>query len=169
MHYCRGGFCARCEATFMGTQGYRVPISFRAPEPGEACAVCSGCDPTETTMMMFPAEGCSHWFCTSCCRELITWDEKNYHLDPRPFGCPPCPNGCDNPARGRQCYCDGYELVQEAWRGENPAQYGAWSDAEESSIYSDRPSDSRGKGVCPMCRRSIYGPVCERDLERLVQ
>jgi hypothetical protein len=109
---------------------------------------------SENAMMKFPAPGCSHWLCVKCSREIIYRDETRYHLDPRPFGCPPCPNGCNNPVRGKQCYCEEYDAVQDAWGSEFPVECKIWIDCEHLSIESDHTDNSYGSRKCPVCRRS---------------
>jgi len=57
-------------------------------ESDEECIVCNE---TGKKKIKFPAN-CGHWFCVSCSRNILFWDETRYHLSPVPFGCPPCPN-----------------------------------------------------------------------------
>jgi hypothetical protein len=88
------------------------------------------------------------------------WDEAMTHLNSEPFGCPPCPQGCANPTRGRQCSCEEDDAVKETWKMGHPDQYSAWTDAEEQS--SQAPvGGAFATEACPMCRakysRNIHG------------
>ena len=99
--------------------------------------------------LRFPA-GCGHSFCFECSRKIMFWDETNYHLSPVPFGCPPCPNGCQNPTRGRQCYCIEYDAVQESWQNRDRRSWQRWNDLENESI--ETPDPHRANQTCPLCR-----------------
>ena len=103
--------------------------------------------------MLFPTN-CSHSFCIECCKNLLFWDETRYHLSPEPYGCPPCPNGCINPIKGKQCYCDEYTELQDNWEIENPVQWKKWNKAEHLSIdlSIEDVGSSFGKRICPLCR-----------------
>ncbi|KAK3255133.1 hypothetical protein CYMTET_35606 [Cymbomonas tetramitiformis] len=152
------GRCMNC--AIMGHSG----LEFRDAVPGEACAVCLE---DGGRLMRFPVKDCQHWFCIGCTRMLVYGDECRYHLDPRMFGCPPCPNECENPVRGIQCGCDDYDTVIEAWRKQEPLGmlcdyegpcnqgYIEWNEAETHSINAGGPAGSViGKGECPVCKRS---------------
>jgi hypothetical protein len=117
------------------------------------CAVCLD------TLPSVKLPQCTHRLCFQCFRDIMFWDEQRSHLSPVPFGCPPCPNACENPDKGRQCDCEEYfgdfsdsedESVVGEWRRAYPLQYEAYNDAENVSI--DTPTDdSFGKAVCPLC------------------
>ena len=81
----------------------------------------------------FPTN-CDHWFCVSCSRNILFWDEQRYHLSPIPFGCPQCPNGCINPVKGKQYYCDEYYEILDKWELEYPDQFKKWNDSQDFSI-----------------------------------
>jgi hypothetical protein len=141
--------------TCSGILGNGVQVETRPIQtPDESCVVCMA-DSPDTVMMKFPAEGCTHWYCLSCCRDLIFWQEQRYHLDPRPFGCPPCPNGCNNPRVGKQCYCEEYDAVQEQWELDFPEQFRRWNRKEDESIFADHPEEVYGKRTCPQCKRKV--------------
>lgn len=145
------GSCMNCS----GILGNGVQVETRPIQTDESCVVCTA-DSPDTVMMKFPAtEGCTHWYCLSCCRDLILWREQRYHLDPRSFGCPPCPNGCNNPSVGMQCYCEEYEAVQAQWELAFPKQWVLWSTREHESIEADRPGEAYGKKTCPQCKRQV--------------
>lgn len=116
----------------------------------EECVVCNEMN----KQVKFPAN-CGHWFCVSCSRNILFWDETRYHLSPVPFGCPPCPNGCINPVKGKQCYCENYDEVLEQWEQENPIQYKEYNDAEHLSIeLSETTAGSIfNSKKCPLCRK----------------
>ena len=119
-------------------------------ESDEECVVCNE---TENIQVKFPAN-CGHWFCVSCSRNILFWDETRYHLSPVPFGCPPCPNECINPIKGKQCYCEDYDEILERWEQENPQQYKEYNDSENLSIeLSENTAGSVfGSNKCPLCR-----------------
>ena len=144
-------FCMTCGSWFKVCGFGWDALQFR--DGVDECAVCYG-DPARE--IKFPARGCSHWFCVSCSRTLLFFDETRYHLDPTLFGCPPCPNGCANPSKGRQCYCDEYDAVQEQWSRVHPSQSEAYSHVEGNSIYRGEPVGSaRSKRTCPICRSTL--------------
>jgi hypothetical protein len=74
-----------------------------------------------------------------------------------PFGCPPCPNGCINPVKGKQCYCVNYDEILKQWEQEKPEQYKEYSDAENLSIeLSETTAGSVfSSKKCPLCRKKI--------------
>ena len=123
-------------------------LEFR--DSSEECSVC--CETTHK-QVKFPTN-CGHWFCVLCSRNILFWDETRYHLSPVKFGCPPCPNGCVNPEKGKQCYCEEYDETIEQWKNENPDKYDEYNDAEDQSIeLSETVSGSVfGSKTCPMCR-----------------
>ena len=140
---------------FNGTHQFRDTTS--------ACCVCLEHKGRE---MKFPA--CSHWFCTGCCRALLYEDETRYHLNPESYGCPPCPNGCQNPTRGPQCYCMEWcgddvgepegggedESIVGIWSRNNTDQYDAYCTAEGLSIdIGNVNGEVWGTQTCPLCRK----------------
>ena len=116
---------------------------------GQECAVCYSDGPE----MKFPTN-CGHWFCVKCCRSILFWDETRYHLSPEPYGCPPCPNGCVNQVRGKQCYCEEYDNVQNKWEKDFPENWQRWNDDEHESIENSHedPGSVFTSKRCPMCR-----------------
>ena len=115
----------------------------------EECAVCkihSG------RKLMFPTN-CGHSFCICCSRKILFFDESRYHLSQVPYGCPPCPNGCENPEKGKQCNCEEYDSIQEAWEQSNPNEFHRWNDEQEKSINTSSDESIYGKGICPLCRK----------------
>lgn len=112
---------------------------------------CSVCLQDVDCQMKFPA--CSHKFCVDCSKTILYYDETRFQLSPVPYGCPPCPNGCTNPIRGRQCYCEEYDAVQEAWEQTNPVEYHLWNELEHASIdIGDPPGSVYASKTCPVCR-----------------
>jgi hypothetical protein len=119
------------------------------------CGVC-----TETAASVrFPQ--CKHRVCTACFRGIVFWDETRHHMSREPFGCPPCPNGCSNPAVGKQCYCESYDVVLDQWELEHPEAHAEWNAAEDKSI--ETPEVTYGTTKCPFCRaeydRSLHGSM----------
>lgn len=112
----------------------------------EECVIClNEC----TRKIMFPAN-CGHSFCIPCTQEIFFWDGTKYDLSPVPFGCPPCPNGCENPIQGRQCFCDEYETLVEKWSEENKDEYAKWDTAKEIILEKERIYKNE---ACPLCRK----------------
>lgn len=144
--------CMTCGDWFkVGGFGWNE-LEFRVGE--EECVVCNE---ISNKQLKFPAN-CGHYFCISCSRNILFWDETRYHLSPIPYGCPPCPNGCVNPERGKQCYCEEYDEIKEEWELEQPDKYKEWDDAECLSIeLSETISGSVfGSQKCPLCRKKYY-------------
>lgn len=101
--------------------------------------------------IQFPA--CTHLFCVPCTQKILFWDERFFHLSPEAYGCPPCPNGCQNPTRGRQCDCHAYEEILEDWRTRDALAWQRWNDDEQDAI--DRGLMQKGVMAsrrCPLCR-----------------
>lgn len=141
--------CMSCGDWFkIGGFGWNE-LEFRVTN--EECAVCQE---TNAKQLKFPAN-CGHWFCITCSRKILFWDETRYHLSPVPYGCPPCPNGCLNPEKGIQCYCEEYDIIQDTWEQEYPSDYKRWNDAEDLSIETSEEPDGSvfGTSKCPLCRR----------------
>jgi len=115
----------------------------------DECAVCM--DVCERKLM-FPTN-CGHSFCIICSRNILFWDETRYHLSPVPYGCPPCPNGCENPEKGKQCYCEEYDPIQEEWEQYNPQGFNNWNDDQNKSIDNSSNDIIYGKATCPLCRK----------------
>ena len=139
--------CMTCDNGFIGF-GWKE-LEFKESE--EECVVCNE---TGNKQVKFPA-GCGHWFCVSCSRNILFWDETRYHLSPVPFGCLPCPNGCINPVKGKQCYCENYDEILEQWKQENPQQYKEYNDAEHLSVELSETTTGSvfGSKRCPLCRK----------------
>lgn len=150
-----GEGCYPCNIIF----GKGIKISgIRDPAPEEECIICYSSD---TKMMKFPAIDCVHHFCTKCCKDIIFEDERHYYVDPTLYGCPVCPKGCKNPQVGKQCQCEEYDEIQEAWALSWPDQYERWQEAEIKSVLADHSTDFYGKRMCPLCKRKI--PIIARD------
>ena len=121
----------------------------------ENCIVCFMNDKKK---VKFPTN-CGHSFCVDCSREILFFDEKKYHLSPTPYGCPPCPNECKNPEKGRQCYCEEYNKIIDLWKKISPVNFDEW-------IYNERLSVDLGENN----EGSIYGsrkcPICRKTYQR---
>jgi len=146
---CRGK-CVTCDVFF------GCVLQFRDPPPEEDCCVCAGTE----RQVKFPK--CQHWCCADCMRNIMLGDCTRYQLDPCRFGCPPCPNRCKNPARGRQCGCEEYDAVKDEWESSHPLEYQHYADAEEAVINEGESASSAFEsGRCPICRQRQcreYGP-----------
>jgi hypothetical protein len=142
--------CMGCGSWFpkkYGGHGWNE-LEFR--QSAEECAVCHE---TCERQLKFPAN-CGHWFCISCSKEILFWQESRYHISPVLFGCPPCPNGCVNPEKGNQCNCEEYDEIQEKWRQQNPLKLEEFADALDLSINSSLNNESvYGSQKCPLCRK----------------
>lgn len=136
--------CMACGSWFHFGHGWDA-LAF--VDSSESCSICLE---DVTRKMMFPTN-CGHSFCISCSRNILLWDETMMHLSPVPYGCPPCPNGCDVVVRGRQCYCDEYNAVQNEWELSDPIKYNEWNEAENISIDMG-PGGAYASKTCPICR-----------------
>ena len=149
---CKANYlCPYCDMhSFFGWK----ELEFR--DSDEECIVCNE---TGSKQVKFPAD-CGHWFCTTCTRNIIFFDETRYHLSPIPFGCPPCPNGCVNPIKGKQCDCENYDEILEKWREENPIASEEYNFAETLSVESGETTAGSvfGSKKCPLCRK-LYEKV----------
>ena len=113
------------------------------------CVVCLQNRPS----VKFPQ--CAHRACFQCFKYIFFWDESLYHVNPCMYGAPSCPNGCSNPDRGRQCYCDEYDTVLQEWKETMPLDYEMYNRAENISIETSDSAGVNGSRKCPVCR-SIY-------------
>lgn len=96
---------------------------------------------------------CNHKICPSCSQNILMWDETNYRLSPVPYGCPPCPNNCFNPIKGKQCYCTEYDEILDRWKEEYPDEYKKYNDDEKTSIELSETIDGVVYNLykCPLC------------------
>jgi len=139
-------YCMTCGSWFKGQFGWD---KLTIVDSTDECAVCMNvCE----RKLVFPTN-CGHSFCKNCSRNLLFWDETRYHLSPVSYGCPPCPNGCENPKTGRQCYCEDYDSIQNEWERSNPEKFKKWNDDQNKSIDNSLYDINYGQGVCPLCRK----------------
>jgi hypothetical protein len=118
-------------------------------DSSDECTVCMNlCE----RKLMFPTN-CGHSFCITCSRNILFWDEARYTLSPVPYGCPPCPNGCENPEKGKQCDCEEYDSVQEVWGQSNPTMINKWNDDQNRSLENSSNDITYSKRTCPLCRK----------------
>jgi len=115
---------------------------------------CDVCGEPVTRKLEFPTK-CGHSFCISCCKNILFFDSTRYTLNPVNYGCPPCPNGCSNPEKGKQCDCMEYDEIQLTWKEEYPDEYDFWFDEQRISIETGETTEGcvYGSCKCPMCRR----------------
>ena len=119
----------------------------------EECIICKTICKTH---VKFPY--CTHWFCVICSNKILIWDSSLYHLSPVKFGCPPCPNACDNPERGKQCNCNEYQRIIDKWKRNNIDDYNQWRALEDESIELSETTEGSAFGsfTCPLCRQNQY-------------
>ena len=116
-------------------------------EDNEKCILCNN----KIKKVKFPTN-CGHSFCIKCSRDILIWDETKYHLSPELYGCPPCPNKCNNPKRGKQCYCKEYENIIHKWENDNPDKYKEWNVADCLSCETIGIGNIYASRRCPICR-----------------
>lgn len=113
---------------------------------GETCVVCA----EVRTHIKLPM--CDHFVCTVCARKIYNGSDGEFDLSVAIAGGPSCPNGCDNPPRGRQCGCTEYDDILDNWfesKSTNVAMYNVMQDisiafGEEGGVYNSK--------TCPICR-----------------
>ena len=141
-YYAHFTHCINCRIANFGTLQIHDAV--------EACIVCGGLE----RQLKFPNSECTHSFCLACSRNIILWNETRYHLNPCNYGCPPCPNGCENPDKGTQCYCVEYDAIKDAWEIEHPDNYKRYDSDERDAIDAGEPLGSAfASRTCPLCRR----------------
>lgn len=132
---CKGKYiCSSCNITWCRELEFR--------EAAE-CAVCYEVKP----QVKFPGT-CDHWFCCSCTSIVLFGKETVPDVSPVPFGCPPCPNGCVNPAVGLQCNCEEYDTVLEQWEDSDDPGFAIYNDFIDSLVETVGGTDK-----CPLCRK----------------
>ena len=147
-------FCQNTFPTWFSRRPYCIGCDvngWKTLEIRDTTEECCVCYETRGRELKFPAD-CGHYFCIPCSREIINWNECRTHLDPVPYGCPSCPNGCANPSKGIQCYCEEYDEIQNSWRISHPWQFKKWNDDEHESIETTI-DPVYGSRLCPLCRR----------------
>ena len=109
----------------------------------EECGVClNSCN----RKLLFPTN-CGHSFCIKCSRELLFFDESKYHLDPRGYGCPQCPNGCIE-----DCDCDEFIELYENWQQNNSEKCKEYNNNQNILIDQGENNYRIHGKKCPMCR-----------------
>jgi hypothetical protein len=137
--------CMTCGSWFKLGFGWNA-LEFR--DTDKRCSVCMEQTGRE---LRFPA--CSHWFCVSCCRDILFWDETRYHLDPVPYGCPRCIHvTSDTPSCNSRPCCEEDDAVMEDWERASPSQHAQWNHDQMVSIETPHPNFSYGCKKCPLCR-----------------
>ena len=146
---CHGNYlCMNCGDWFRFGFGWNE-LEFRMSS--EKCPVCFD---KNKKQLKFPTN-CGHWFCVSCSRNILFVDDTRYHLSSVPYGCAPCPNGCINPVKGKQCYCDEYIKIQDKCEEEYPIQFNKYNDAVRVSINLGETISGSifGTCTCPLCKK----------------
>lgn len=146
----RCGLCQVCLDTF----GCKLTLKRNGSTGKNEMEDCPVCYETPEQFVEFPTD-CGHFFCGKCSANILFYDETRYHISPVPFGCPTCPNGCENPKRGRQCYCAEYDEIIEDWISNEPADADRWQNAELDSIENTEDM-AYGSKKCPLCRKKIF-------------
>jgi len=143
--YSGSPFCITCGSWFSAGGFGWDKLTFI--DCDEECPVCyEQCN----RKLMFPTN-CGHSFCIKCSKDILFYDESRYHLSQVPYGCPPCPNGCENPIREQQCQCEEYSAIQNIWEQNDPELYKLWYDNEDDSI-NEPTEEVYGRAICPLCR-----------------
>ena len=135
------GNCSECEMN-----GVPIP-EFRENTSKDKCPVCFEIPPM---FIKFPP--CTHYFCAACSRRLIFRDETRHEVSRVRYGCPPCPNGCQNPELGPQCRCEEYDDVIKIWERDYPDNFAMYS-AEERYQFDHFQDETIGR--CPICRKLL--------------
>jgi hypothetical protein len=120
---------------------------------------CPVCLEFKEEHIQFP--NCTHSVCISCFGELNFFSEEKYHLNPCLYGCPPCPNKCENPDKGIQCSCIDYDIIKEQWENEYPGQFNVYNIHEKQNIKN---SAERNTNKCVLCRSIAPKPNWLRRL-----
>lgn len=151
---CKGNYlCTNCDMLF-------GELEFKKSD--EECVVCNEFG---NTLLNFPAN-CGHWFCVKCSGKILFYDESRYYISPVPFGCPPCPNRCKQPIRGKQEHCDTCDEIKELWEIEHPEQYNEYIDIQDVSIGLADTMESGSvysSNTCPLCRTEYNGHAIYHD------
>tara|TARA_Y100000768_G_scaffold385849_1_gene372878 strand:+ start:882 stop:1502 length:621 start_codon:yes stop_codon:yes gene_type:complete len=89
-------------------------------------------------LLRFPT--CHHFSCFECMRQLTT-NPANLidSLDPRDFGCPRCPNNCEE-----LCDCDEFDEIYSDW--DTPMEYYIANCRHKMTSARTMPN-----GSCPTC------------------
>ena len=133
----------------------RKTLTFQDAAPDWTCPVCTEHAPRSVD---HPGE-CGHRTCVLCLRRLCGMAEVRPgrpSLDPRPFGCPPCPHGnnpdrCpDNPAKNDydDDNCDDCGGTVRAWQAAAPLAYGIWTERDEEE---EKHHHAWAVLPCPIC------------------
>lgn len=143
-------FCMTCGSWFKYGFGWNK-LTF--VNTSDSCVICCS---DISKQVLFPT-GCGHMFCISCTKDLLYFDETRYHKSPVTYGCPPCPNGCQNPEIGKQCYCLEYDTVIDTWEQNDKQKWSRWDRDQERSIEDgmEQIQSSYGRKKCPLCR-AVY-------------
>lgn len=137
-------FCMTCGSWFkIGGFGWDK-LQFR--DTDNECTIC--CE-NRGREMKFPTN-CGHWFCIPCSRDILFWDETRYHVNPVPYGCPPCAHSPS--CQSRPCN-ESDDLIVESWEISDPDRFREWKNMEDHQIEHDIDDDScYASKTCPLCR-----------------
>lgn len=127
---CHGGRCPNCNMI----RGVDLLFSSHGGE----CAKCQSSGMESLTR--HPA--CGHWFCLPCAKPILLWTDTR-PLEPKLYGSPSCPNGCED-----DCACDAFDQLFDAWM-ETPAGIQYDDDNEMCNEACDTAVDA-----CPICGKS---------------
>jgi hypothetical protein len=169
--YCRGEIepdvgedtCMGCGSWFAFGSGWDK-LEFM--DVNEECNICFS---NVKRKVKFPTK-CGHSFCIECTHELLEYDEYRYHINPMPYGCPPCLHAnANNPScKSRPCYDELDDPVVENWEKNDPAQSKKWRNAEIESVHKAEKEYEIRSNKCPMCRKKYERPEKERDPNKKV-
>lgn len=93
---------------------------------------------TKNPLVRFPT--CHHFACFECMGKLTEDPSLDIQsLDPRDFGCEPCPNNCEN-----LCECEEFEEKLIEWDWPDFYHYHNW-------LHKFQSTRTRTAGSCPSC------------------
>lgn len=138
-------YCMNCGSWYKNGFGWNKLTIIDSLD--ECCICMNNCK----RKLMFPTN-CGHSFCINCSKEVLFDNDYKYCLSPVPYGCPPCPNGCENPVKGKQCNCVEYDSIQDEWEWINSEQFNKWNNEQEKSIKIGIDAIFC-RNTCPLCKR----------------
>lgn len=153
--WCHSGRCNYCNQKF-----HKQKLEFINDDDD-----CPVCHESTSRKMIFPA--CTHKFCLDCSRNILMWDESRWHIDPVPYGAPPCPHHDigEESCRSRPCYLEKGESDEEdlddrmvLWYRINPEARERWRDGEEYNLENNPDNLTYGNMTCPVCRKKVISP-----------
>jgi hypothetical protein len=112
----------------------------------KACVVCS----EVRTHIKLPL--CEHFVCTVCARKIYNGSDGEFNISTAIANGPPCPNGCANPPRGRQCECYAHIELVEKWMQTESAEVEMYKVMNDASVEFGEQGGVYNSQTCPVCR-----------------